>query len=100
MTASVHAAGSVYYKNNGDGTITIYPVPSQFNGPIYGDEYGKKESQRVLDKASTVKLYDASDSEINKISALMSSEPASYGIQSILNQIQIQMMIIVQIVLQ
>lgn len=79
LTASVHAAGSVYYKNNGDGTITIYPVPSQFNGPIYGDEYGKKESQRVLHKASTVKLYDASDSEINKISALMSSEPASYG---------------------
>ncbi|MEJ7543312.1 hypothetical protein WL556_15575, partial [Staphylococcus intermedius] len=26
LTASVTAAGSVYYKNNGDGTITIYNV--------------------------------------------------------------------------
>lgn len=32
LTASVTAAGSVYYKSNGDGTITIYSVPSHFQG--------------------------------------------------------------------
>lgn len=79
LTGSVNAAGSVFYKNNGNGTITIYPVPSQFNGPVYDDDKGKEESQRPLEDAQTVKLYNASDSEINQISGLMSSEPTSYG---------------------
>ena len=79
LSASVSAAGAVFYKNNGDGTITIYNFPSQFQGSWRSADYSKKESQRIIDEAQTVKLYDASDSEINQISVLMSSESTSYG---------------------
>ncbi|MBM0789595.1 hypothetical protein D0396_06350 [Staphylococcus epidermidis] len=74
LTASVTAAGSVYYKNNGDGTITIYNVPSHFQGSWRDADYSKKESQRIIDDARTVKLYNASESEINKISQMMRTQ--------------------------
>lgn len=74
LTASVTAAGSVYYKSNGDGTITIYSVPSHFQGSWRDADYSKRESQRIIDDARTVKLYNASESEINKISQMMRTE--------------------------
>lgn len=74
LTASVTAAGSVYYKNNGDGTITIYSVPSHFQGSWRDADYSKRESQRIIDDARTVKLYNANESEINKISQMMRTE--------------------------
>lgn len=62
------AAGHVIYINNGDGTITTYGTPSHFQDRRWmEDDYTKSETKRILDNANTIKLYDASQDEIDKV---------------------------------
>ncbi|WP_154835431.1 hypothetical protein [Staphylococcus pasteuri] len=75
LLPSVNAAGQVVYKNNNDGTITLYNVPSHFQGKEWvTPSYSDRETQRIIDEAKTVKLYGASQSEIDKMLKYMSSE--------------------------
>ncbi len=62
------AAGHVVYKNNGDGTISIYNVPSHFHDERWteDDNYSQKESEKILNNPKVVKLYDASDEQIER----------------------------------
>ncbi len=66
LAGSPTAAGHVVYKNNGDGTISIYNVPSHFQDErwLEDDEYSQQESERILNNPKVVKLYDASDEQI------------------------------------
>lgn len=62
------AAGHVIYKNNGDGTITMYEVPSHFQDLRWSEaDYSEKETNNIINNAKTVKLYDASESEIAQV---------------------------------
>ncbi|WP_191092301.1 MULTISPECIES: hypothetical protein [unclassified Mammaliicoccus] len=68
LAGSPTAAGQVVYKNNGDGTISIYNVPSHFQDRrwLEDDEYSQQESEKILNNPKVVKLYDASDEQIAK----------------------------------
>lgn len=60
------AAGHVVYKNNGDGTISVYNVPSHFHDQrwLEDDAYSQQESENILNNPKVIKLYDASDEQI------------------------------------
>ncbi|GGI43217.1 hypothetical protein [Mammaliicoccus stepanovicii] len=60
------AAGQVVYKNNDDGTISVYGVPSHFhdNKWLEDDDWSQKESERIMNNPKVLKLYDATDAEI------------------------------------
>lgn len=66
LAVSPTAAGHVVYKNNGDGTISIYNVPSHFHDERWTEDadYSQKESEKILNNPKVVKLYDASDEQI------------------------------------
>ena len=63
------AAGQVVYKNNNDGTISIYDVPSHFHDKkwLEDDYWSQKESESIINNPKVVKLYDASDEEIERV---------------------------------
>ncbi|WP_241959191.1 hypothetical protein [Mammaliicoccus vitulinus] len=61
------AAGHVIYKNNGDGTISIYDVPSHFHdNRWFDDDYSQKKSEDIINNPKVVKLYNASEDEIDQ----------------------------------
>ena len=60
------AAGQVIYKDNNDGTVNIYDVPSHFQDKRWDeDEYSKNQSNNILNNPKTVKLKDFSQSELD-----------------------------------
>ncbi|EHJ08082.1 hypothetical protein [Staphylococcus simiae] len=78
ITASANAAGHVIYKNNNDGTITMYFAPSHFQDLRWSEaDYSEKETNNIINNAKTVKLYDASQSEIDKIKGNSQSEQST-----------------------
>lgn len=62
------AAGQVVYKNNGDGTISIYDVPSHFHDErwLEDDDYSQRKSEDIINSPKVVKLYNASNDEIEQ----------------------------------
>lgn len=62
------AAGQVVYKNNGDGTISIYDVPSHFHDErwLEDDDYSQRKSEDIINNPKVVKLYNASNDEIEQ----------------------------------
>lgn len=62
------AAGQVIYKNNGDGTISIYDVPSHFHDErwLEDDDYSQRKSEDIINNPKVVKLYNASNDEIEQ----------------------------------
>ncbi|WP_239751557.1 hypothetical protein [Mammaliicoccus sp. H-M34] len=62
------AAGQVVYKNNGDGTISIYDVPSHFHDErwLEDDDYSQRKSEDIINNPKVVKLYNASNDEMEQ----------------------------------
>lgn len=80
IAASPTAAGSVYYKDNDDGTITIYDVPSHFQDSSWDeDDFTVKETSKILNNAHTVSLKNPSQSKIDKVKYIISEgNPEDY----------------------
>ncbi|RZI04968.1 hypothetical protein EIG99_00205 [Staphylococcus condimenti] len=62
------AAGQVYYKNNGDGTIDVYDIPSHFQDDrwLKDDDYSQRESERIMNNPKVVHLYDGNQAVIDR----------------------------------
>lgn len=73
LYGSPTAAGQVVYKDNNDGTIDVYAVPSHFQDKRWDeDEYSKNESARILNNPKTVTLKDLSKSEVANWTSVIS----------------------------
>lgn len=74
LYSSYSAEGNVTYASNGDGTVTIYPVPSHWQQPadeLNSQEYMTQFTQGILDHAETVTLPDGDPDTIRQILAVM-----------------------------
>lgn len=78
LYGSYTAAGQVIYKDNNDGTIDVYDVPSHFQDKRWDeDEYSKNESNRILNNPKTVNLKNISQSEIDNFTSIISESSNS-----------------------
>ncbi|PTJ01180.1 hypothetical protein [Staphylococcus simulans] len=76
LSGSPTAAGHVVYKNNGDGTITIYPVPSHFQDHRWQEEdYSREESQRIMNSGEVVPLYDGNEEAVRLVESYIGATP-------------------------
>lgn len=74
LYSSYSAEGNVTYASNGDGTVTIYPVPSHWQQPadeLNSQEYMTQFTQGILDHAETVTLPDGDPDMIRQILAVL-----------------------------
>lgn len=78
LYGSPTAAGQVIYKDNNDGTIDVYDVPSHFQDKRWDeDEYSKNESNRILNNPKTINLKNISQSEIDNVTSIISESSGS-----------------------
>ncbi|WP_232170994.1 hypothetical protein [Staphylococcus gallinarum] len=78
LYGSPTASGQVIYKDNNDGTVDVYDVPSHFQDRRWDeDDYSQSESNRILNNPKTVKLQDLSQSEINEWTSVISESNSS-----------------------
>ena len=66
----ISAEGHVTYASNGDGTVTIYPVPSHWQqsaDELNSEEFMTQFTQGILDHAETVTLPDGDPDMIRQI---------------------------------
>jgi hypothetical protein len=79
LSGTPTAAGQVVYRDNNDGTVTVYNVPSHFQDKGWDEDgYTERESNRILNNPKTVKLQDLSQSTINSWTNVI-SETSGYG---------------------
>ena len=74
LYGSYSAEGNVTYASNGDGTVTIYPVPSHWQqsaDELNSQEYMTQFTQGILDHAETVTLPDGNPYMIRQILAVL-----------------------------
>ena len=74
LYGSYSAEGNVTYASNGDGTVTIYPVPSHWQqsaDELNSQEYMTQFTQGILDLAETVTLPDGDPDTIRQILAVL-----------------------------
>lgn len=72
LVGSPLAEGMVTYHDNGDGTITVYDVPTHFQDPAWQDPQKAKEmAQHILDTAHVVNINNVSDEDAQKVMHLM-----------------------------
>lgn len=70
LHGNVNAAGHVVFKDNGDGTITLYDAPMHFSGPWATDKaYSERESQNILNQAKVVKVYEGDPALIDEVAS-------------------------------
>lgn len=70
----ISAEGHVTYASNGDGTVTIYPVPSHWQqsaDELNCEEFMTQFTQGILDHAETVTLPDGDPDMIRQILAVL-----------------------------
>jgi len=70
----ISAEGHVTYASNGDGTVTIYPVPSHWQqsaDELNSEELMTQFTQGILDHAETVTLPDGDPDMIRQILAVL-----------------------------
>lgn len=78
LYGSPTAAGQVIYKDNNDGTVDVYDVPSHFQDKRWDeDEYSKNESNRILNNPKTINLKNISQSEIDNFTSIISESSDS-----------------------
>lgn len=64
--------GSLTYHDNGDGTITVYDVPTHFQDPAWQDlQKAKEMAQHILDTAHVVSVDKVSDEDAEKVAELI-----------------------------
>lgn len=67
LSPSVTALGHITFKDNNDGTVTFYDVPSHFQDHRWTEDgYSKQETARILKNGQTKKIKNALDSDIEK----------------------------------
>ena len=70
----ISAEGHVTYASNGDGTVTIYPVPSHWQqsaDELNSEEFMTQFTQGISDHAETVTLPDGDPDLIRQILAVL-----------------------------
>lgn len=69
LSSEVVVDGSVWYSNNNDGSVTIYPVPNHWGEDVAreGKEKVKEVSQDVLNRARKINIPQYSDEETLQI---------------------------------
>lgn len=70
----ISAEGHVTYASNGDGTVTIYPVPSHWQqsaDELNSEEFMTQFTQGILDHAETVTLPSGDPDMIRQILAVL-----------------------------
>ncbi|KIX91200.1 hypothetical protein TP70_03605 [Staphylococcus microti] len=68
LSASPTAAGSITFKDNHDGTITVYNAPGHFHDDRwFEDDFSLRESQKIIDNGYTLTIKNASQSDINYV---------------------------------
>ena len=74
LFGSYSAEGNITYASNGDGTVTIYPVPSHWHqspDELKSEEFMTQFTQGILDHAETVTLPDGDPDLIRQILAVL-----------------------------
>jgi len=74
LFGSYSAEGNITYASNGDGTVTIYPVPSHWQqsaDELNSEEFMTQFTQGILDHAETVTLPDGDPDMIRQILAVL-----------------------------
>ncbi|MDT2864237.1 DUF4767 domain-containing protein [Vagococcus carniphilus] len=75
ITGSPLAAGMFTYHNNGDGTVTMYPVPSHYQDKDWDDpELGKQMAQEVIDNKKVVDISNVSDEMASKMATIIEND--------------------------
>lgn len=76
------AGGSITFKDNDDGTITVYDVPTKFQDLqwIEDDDYSLSETQKMMNSGQTYPIKDVSQSDIDFVAEhIENSTPISSG---------------------
>lgn len=69
------AAGMFTYHNNGDGTVTSYPVPSHYQDKEWDDPVkGKELANKVISDASVIDIKDVSDDLAKKVMTIIEND--------------------------
>ncbi|APB30685.1 DUF4767 domain-containing protein [Vagococcus teuberi] len=69
------SAGMFTYHNNGDGTVTSYPVPSHYQDKEWDDPVkGKELANKVISDASVINIKDVSDDLANKLIPIIEND--------------------------
>ncbi|UXR78455.1 MULTISPECIES: hypothetical protein [unclassified Staphylococcus] len=79
------AGGSITFKDNGDGTITVYDVPTKFQDLqwIEDDNYSLSETQKMINSGQTYPIKNVSQSDIDFVAEhIENSTPISSGTKS------------------
>ncbi|WP_371091020.1 hypothetical protein [Staphylococcus sp. HMSC072E01] len=67
--------GHVTFKDNGDGTVTFYDVPSHFQGRLWEeDDYTKNETTRILNNGETKQLANPSEAKLDEVANHITSD--------------------------
>ena len=75
LSPSVTALGHITFKDNNDGTVTFYDVPSHFQDHRWTEDgYSKQETARILKNGQTKKIKNALDSDIEKVASYITSD--------------------------
>ena len=62
-----YSSGHITFKDNNDGTVTFYDVPSHFQDHRWSEDgYSKQETARILKMVKRRRLRMLSDSDIEK----------------------------------
>ena len=71
LSGEFTAQGSITYTSHGDGSITIYPLPSHWHQEDQSEEGYREYTQEVLDNAETVNIVPGNDEDVvNKIESV------------------------------
>ncbi|AMY06066.1 hypothetical protein CD149_01155 [Staphylococcus condimenti] len=66
LYGSASIDGHVVYKENGDGTISVYDSPMHFSGPDWARaDYNKTETQKIIDNPKVVTPYNGDEATIS-----------------------------------
>ncbi len=67
----------VVYHNNGDNTVTVYPVPTRYTSPDWSDgTKGPQMAQEIISGARLIDVSDVSDEVAQKLADVMTiSQP-------------------------
>lgn len=66
LYGSANAQGHVVYKENGDGTVSIYDVPMHFTGHDWNSAgFNKSETQRIIDNPKVATPYNGDEATIS-----------------------------------
>lgn len=75
LSPSYMYLGHVIFKDNGDGTVTFYDVPSHFQDRRWDeDDYTKNETTRILNNGETKQLVNPSEAKLDEVANHITSD--------------------------